>query len=219
MTAPHPRIDNNESRPTLALASNNRGKIAEFQALLGDRVTIASLIDLGLESPEETGATFEENAVLKAQFVFQQTGFVTLADDSGLEVDALGGLPGVRSARYAGDHRYDGNSRTLLLRNLSDAPATSRTARFVAVIAIIDDVGALSLTRGACEGRIARTERGSGGFGYDPIFELPDGRTMAELDASEKNIVSHRGQAVRLALPLILSALNRARSVVGKSKP
>jgi len=218
MTAPHLRIDD-ESRPTLALASNNWGKIAEFRALLADRVDIASLVDLGLESPGEIGATFEDNAVLKAKLVFQQTGFVTLADDSGLEVDALGGLPGVRSARYAGDHHHDRDNRDLLLRNLADVPDGSRTARFVAVLAVIDESGGLSLSRGVCEGAVARSERGTNGFGYDPIFELPDGRTMAELDASEKHIVSHRGQAVRLALPLILSALYRARGVVGKSKP
>lgn len=208
-----------ELRPTLALASINPGKIAEFQSLLGDRVTVASLIDLGLESPPETGATFEDNAALKAQVVFEQTGFVTLADDSGLEVDALDGLPGVRSARYAGDHHDDADNRALLLRNLSDVPDGSRTARFVAILAIIDASGSLSLTRGTCEGHIARSERGCNGFGYDPIFAFADGRTMAELDATAKNDVSHRGQAVRLALPGLLRALGLGNSEVSVPAP
>jgi len=196
-----------EVRPTLALASNNRGKLTEFHSLLGDRVTIASLSDLGLESPLETGATFEDNAALKARFVFEQTGLVTLGDDSGLEVVALGGLPGVHSARYAGDRHNDRDNRGLLLGNLADVPDGSRTARFVAVLALIDASGTLTLSRGTCDGAIARSERGINGFGYDSIFEFADGRTMAELDASDKNLVSHRGQALRKARPRLLRAL------------
>lgn len=194
-------------RPTLVVASSNPGKIAEFQSLLGGEVNIVSLIDLGLPSPEETGSTFEANAELKARYVFEHSGIVTLADDSGLEVDALGGLPGVTSARYAGKHQNDGDNRALLLRNLDSLPSTARTARFEAVIAILDTQGNLTLTRGACEGSIAFEERGNGGFGYDSLFELPDGRTMAELSASSKSVLSHRADAMRRALPGLRAAL------------
>jgi XTP/dITP diphosphohydrolase len=194
-------------RPKLAIASNNRGKIAEFQSLLGDEANIVSLDDLELDSPEETGTTFEENALLKAQFVFEQTGLPTLADDSGLEVDFLGGLPGVRSGRYAGEQHDDADNRALLLETLKGVPVEQRSARFVAVIAVIDHQGIASFTRGTCEGRIALKERGSGGFGYDSLFEFPDGRTMAELSSEEKNAISHRGNAIRLALPEIRAAL------------
>lgn len=208
MTVPLP-VDQIASlgRPTLALASSNSGKIAEFQAILGDDVTIMSLPDFGLESPEETGSTFEENAVLKARFLHDQTGLVTLADDSGLEVDALGGAPGVYSARFAGDHHNDADNRALLLRKLGEFPDQPRTARFVAVIAIVDGDGHLTLSRGTCEGTIARVARGTGGFGYDPLFELPDGRTMAQLDGATKNTLSHRARAMRQAMPALRVAL------------
>lgn len=194
-------------RTALALASRNLGKIAEFQVILGNAVDIMSLTHLGLTSPEETGSTFEANAVLKAQYVFEQTGMVTLADDSGLEVDALGGAPGVVSARYAGEQHDDADNRALLLRNLGSMRGQPRTARFVAVIAIIDGQGHVSLSRGTCEGSIAFDERGTGGFGYDSLFELPDGRTMAELTAQAKNQVSHRADAVRQAMPALRAAL------------
>jgi XTP/dITP diphosphohydrolase len=194
-------------RPKLAIASSNPGKLAEFQSLLGSEVDILSLADLGLDSPEETGVTFEANAELKARFVFSRTGFVTLADDSGLEVDALDGQPGVRSARYAGEQHDDAANRRLLLQALVEVPMPLRTARFVAAIAVVDANGSLFLSRGACEGQIARGERGSGGFGYDSLFELPDGRTMAELRSNEKNEVSHRSVALRSALPGLRSAL------------
>lgn len=208
MTLPLPQDHvTSRGRPTLALASSNTGKIAEFEAILGDHVTIMSLMDLGLESPEETGSTFEENAVLKARFLHDCSGIVTLADDSGLEVDALGGAPGVFSARFAGDHHHDADNRALLLRKLSEFPDRPRTARFVAVIAIVDGDGHLTVSRGTCEGTIAYAARGTGGFGYDPLFELPDGRTMAELDAGTKNTVSHRARAVRQAMPALRTAL------------
>ncbi len=189
------------------IASSNTGKLAEFRSILGESVRIVSLADIGLASPQETGATFEDNSTLKARYVYEHTGLVTLADDSGLEVDALGGAPGVRSARYAGDHHNDADNRALLKRNLAAVPAGDRTARFVAAIAIIDAAGALFVTHGACEGSIAFEERGSGGFGYDSLFDLPDGRTMAELAAVEKNSISHRARALRQALPALRQAL------------
>ncbi len=196
-------------RQSLAVASSNRGKISEFEWLLDNSASIMSIHDLGLTSPEETGTTFEENAVLKARYVHRQCGMVTLADDSGLEVDALDGAPGVLSARYAGQDHNDADNRALLLRNLHALPNAVRTARFVAVIAIIDTEGIESFFRGTCEGVIAHQERASGGFGYDSLFQLADGRTMAELPAEEKNAVSHRAEALRLAMPALRAALAR----------
>lgn len=207
------------SRPVLAVASANPGKIREFRSLLGDAVDVVSLPDLGLESPEETGSTFEENALLKARHLFRACGKVTLADDSGLEVDALGGKPGVHSARFAGEHRNDADNRALLVRKLHAVPDDARTARFVAVIALIGIDGATGLYRGECEGRIVRKERGHGGFGYDPLFELKGGRTMAELDAHGKNAISHRAMALRRALPDLRAALGLPSSPEGSDTP
>jgi len=206
-------------RPALAVASANPGKISEFRSLLGEAVDIVSLRDLGLDTPEETGSTFEENALLKAHYLFRHAGKVTLADDSGLEVDALGGRPGVYSARFAGDHHNDADNRALLAHELDGVPDGARTARFVAVIALIDVNGRSSLYRGTCEGRIVRVERGSGGFGYDSLFELEDGRTMAQLDAREKNAVSHRAQALRQALPELRVALGLETSLTSVRMP
>jgi len=194
-------------RPTLAIASSNQGKIAELRSLLGHAADIMSLHDFGLASPDETGSSFEDNALLKARYVYEQGGVVTLADDSGLEVDALGGAPGVLSARYAGEQHNDADNRALLIQALNALPNRPRTARFVAAIAIIDTRGSVSLFRGTCEGSIAFEERGSSGFGYDSLFELPDGRTMAELSNEEKNAVSHRAFAVRHAIPTLRAAL------------
>ena len=194
----------------LAIASNNQGKIAELRSLLGDAVNIVTLADLGLESPDETGETFEENAELKARYVHSQTGLPALADDSGLEVDALHGRPGVRSARYAGESATDADNRALLLAEMKDIPPARRTARFVSVITLVDESGEVHAARGACEGIITEQERGSNGFGYDSLFEFADGQTMAELDPDEKNRRSHRGQAMRYALPAIRAALGMA---------
>jgi XTP/dITP diphosphohydrolase len=201
------QVSSRPTRPRLTVASSNRGKLAEFQALLGDDVDIISILDLDIESPEETGATFEDNALLKARHLHHEVGGVVLADDSGLEVDALSGEPGVRSARFAGDHHDDADNRALLLERMASVPADQRSARFVAAIAIIDTPGHESLVRQTCEGRITYEERGSNGFGYDPLFELPNGRTMAELTRDEKGAVSHRGKAVRAALPILRQAL------------
>lgn len=196
-----------DTQPTLAIASSNRGKIAEFRALLGAGVTVVSLADLGLDSPEETGDTFEVNAALKARYVHDRTGLPVLADDSGLEVDALGGLPGVRSARFSGVTATDAGNRELLLRSMAHVPDNARSARFVCVIALVDRFGDVYLTRGTCDGAIAFAERGVHGFGYDAVFSLPDGRTMAELPPEEKNLISHRSQALRLAGPEIRRVL------------
>jgi XTP/dITP diphosphohydrolase len=196
------------NRARLVLASNNPGKIREFRDLLENQVEIVSLADLGLESPEETGVTFEDNAAIKARFLHEHTGDVTLADDSGLEVAGLNGAPGVRSARYAGDQHSDSDNRALLLRTLSADPSLDRAARFVAAIVLIDWEGNAHTVRGTCEGAITMDERGTNGFGYDPIFELPSGQTMAELTSDQKGAISHRGQAVREILPVLRTTLN-----------
>ncbi len=195
----------------LLLASGNRKKAAEIAALLGagaaGPLEVLSLADFpGLELPEESGATFLENARLKARAGAAGSGLPTLGEDSGLCVDALGGRPGVLSARYAeGDDRARYEK---LLRELRGVPAGQRTARYVcaAVVALPD--GREESAEGTCEGEIALAARGEGGFGYDPVFRQPDGRTMAELTPAEKDAVSHRGQALRVLAPKLLRLLS-----------
>ncbi len=191
--------------PKLLIATRNAGKLRELSALLGGvPYRLVSLADVGIDAEvEETGDTFERNAALKAESYRDMSGMLTLADDSGLEVDALGGEPGVRSARYAGETATDAERMELLLRNLSATatPQSRWTARFRCVIAIAapDGRGA-DLHHGVCEGRIVPQPRGDNGFGYDPAFLLPHlGLTMAELSDEQKNRVSHRAQAARRA--------------------
>lgn len=193
---------------TVVLASANRGKLEELQQLLGNCVKVVSAIDLDITMPEETGTTFEENATLKADAGFEQTGYVTLADDSGLEVDALDGRPGVYSARFAGESASDEENNQKLLTELADVPEGLRSARFRSAIAIRFDPDTLLVFEGSCEGAVGFEPRGTGGFGYDPLFTFPNGRTMAELEPDEKNAVSHRGEAMRKAVPVLLERLN-----------
>jgi len=186
----------------LLIATHNRGKVREYQQLLSDLpVEITYLDELGItEEVEETGQTFQENALQKARSYARLSGLPTWADDSGLEVDALNGEPGVRSARYAGPNASDEDRYRLLLRKLAGVPAPARTARFRCVVAVVWPDGRSFTTEGRCEGIIGETPRGENGFGYDPIFILPDqGRSMAELAPEEKNRISHRGRAARLA--------------------
>jgi len=190
--------------PTLVLATTNRGKAAEFRALLPDAIPVTSLADLGLPAPEETGTTFAENARTKAQSAALRSGSVALADDSGLEVDALGGAPGVRSARFGGEPADDARNRRALLDALAAVPSPQRGARFVCALALASPDGLLAEVDGSCEGRIAERPGGRHGFGYDPIFQLPDGRRMAELAPEEKNRLSHRAVAVRRLLPVLI---------------
>ncbi|MDI6843754.1 MAG: XTP/dITP diphosphatase [Anaerosomatales bacterium] len=183
-------------------ASNNEGKLREIRHVLeplGWEVLRAS--DVGGAAPdvEETGATFLENALLKARAYAETFDCVALADDSGLEVDALGGAPGVRSARYAGEPSDDAANNAKLLAELAEVPASERTARFRCVVALVWPDGRVLAADGVCEGSIGFEPRGSGGFGYDPLF-LPDatpGRTMGELSPDEKSAISHRGSALR----------------------
>lgn len=185
---------------TLIIASNNPGKIREIKAILGSRFAhILSMSEAGLQMDvEETGTTFEENAILKAQAVAQATGMTALADDSGLAVDALGGAPGVYSARYSGGDDQDNNDK--LLRELQDHD--DRRARYLCVMALAAPQGDVVTAEGRCEGAIAREPKGKRGFGYDPLFlvEGYDGQTMAQLPEEEKNRISHRKRAIEALL-------------------
>ena len=179
----------------LLVATTNPGKIAEYQALLtGLAVEMVGLLDLAIDlEVEENRSTFEENARLKARSYADASGLVTLADDSGLCVDALDGAPGIYSARYAPDAAA---RIERLLDALRHVPDERRTARFVCVIALAEPGGEIFTFEGVCEGRIARQARGDNGFGYDPIFYVPEhSRTMAELPVSVKNQISHRARA------------------------
>lgn len=179
------------------LASNNGHKIKEIKEILGDFFDVVSLREAGVESdPEETGATFEENARIKAVAGMKASGMPCIADDSGLEVFALAGLPGVMSARYAGGHGDDSANNEKLLRELENA--SDRSARYVCVICMAFPNGHEIVARGECRGTILKEARGEGGFGYDPLFFFPQfGKTFAEITAEEKNEVSHRKAALR----------------------
>lgn len=184
----------------LALASENPGKLAEFrEALAGLPMELSSAADLGVTGfPEETGASYEENALIKAAHVTLKSGLVTLADDSGLEVDALQGQPGVHSARYGGPGLTNGERMAHLLQRVRKVPDAERTARFVAVIVVATPGGAVHTFRGETEGRLLHGPRGSAGFGYDPIFFSPElGKSFAEASVAEKRSVSHRGRALQ----------------------
>lgn len=188
------------------LATQNQGKVKELQELLADaQVEVLSLRDIGnWEEVEETGSTFAENAALKARAAAERTGYISIADDSGLEVDALEGAPGVYSARFAGEPKDDERNNDKLLKLLADIPEDERTGRFRCALVIATPEGKEYFTEGTAEGKILRTRRGQGGFGYDPLFFMPDfGRTMAELTMSQKNKLSHRAQAFQKAIPIL----------------
>lgn len=182
---------------SIVLATRNPGKIVEIRALLpGMRFEPAAAFP-GCPEPEETGGTFKENALIKARAVARYTGRSALADDSGLEVDALDGAPGVRSARYAGTDATDRDNILRLLDALDGISDADRTARFRCVMAVVAPDGRTWTAEGACEGRILREPRGTSGFGYDPLF-VPAGyeNTFGELDAAIKNRISHRSMAL-----------------------
>jgi XTP/dITP diphosphohydrolase len=186
--------------PSILIATRNPGKVKEITVILEDSGwSFCSLQEFeSVETPEENGETYSDNAILKARHYAAATGMHALADDSGLEVDALGGAPGVFSARYAGENASDAIRRKLLLSELAKIDAKDRRARFVAVVAIARPDGTiLNLSEGICEGIITSVPRGTGGFGYDPLF-IPDGydQTFAELPENIKNSISHRAQAL-----------------------
>lgn len=197
-----------EGSPLLLIATNNKGKIKELRALLKDmqiELVTPPQIHLDLDVIED-GSTYAENALKKALAFARASGLISLADDSGLEVDALAGGPGLYSARYGstgGAKLSDAERRAFLVRNLQGKPRPW-TARFHATIAIDTPAGATHLAEGYCEGEIIPDERGTGGFGYDPIFLLSElGKTMAELSIEEKNRLSHRARAVMNAKPVL----------------
>ncbi|MBA2754597.1 MAG: RdgB/HAM1 family non-canonical purine NTP pyrophosphatase [Chloroflexota bacterium] len=194
----------------ILLATSNPGKAREFLALLPRGIEVVTLADLGLPSPPEDGVTLDDNAVTKA-LAGAVSGYLTVADDSGLEVDALGGAPGVHSARYAGTTVSDAANREKLLAQMRTIEPGQRTARFRCVVAIAGPSGLIATAGGHLDGVIAPVARGDGGFGYDPVFELPDGRTLAEIPLFEKNAISHRGRAYRAALPALRACLDASR--------
>ncbi|MBA2381662.1 MAG: non-canonical purine NTP pyrophosphatase [Chloroflexi bacterium] len=204
-------------RPRLLIATHSAHKLAELRDLLRlERGELVSFDDLGIaDDPDETGTTFETNARIKARFGARRTGLPTLADDSGLEVVALGGGPGVWTRRYAGPNATDTDNNTKLLAALEGLPPERRGARYVCVLALAvpaagSSAGAavpMRLVRGTTRGRIAFEARGSGGFGYDPLFEpageAVGGRTFGQWSAAEKHAISHRGRAARRMTPIL----------------
>lgn len=199
------KIDIDELDParTVVVATGNMHKLVEIETILSGVLPDVRFVALGqlgdFDDPEETGTTFLENALIKAEAAVEQTGLPAIADDSGLVVDALDGEPGVYSARYAGVHGDDGANNAKLLVNMVDVPEKERTARFVSVVALIDTDGLVTYGEGTCEGLVGFEGRGTNGFGYDPLF-LPDdtpGKTMAELTPEEKNAISHRFHALQ----------------------
>lgn len=184
----------------IIIATNNPGKVKDFQTIFEPKgIQVKSLADFPeIPEVEETGSTFEENALLKATAVAEYLGISVLADDSGLEVDALDGEPGVYSARYAGTNKNDRENYLKVLQQLENVPDEKRTARFVCVLAVVQPTGDKLTVRGTCEGTIAHQPVGENGFGYDPIFLVGEkGKTMAQLSNVEKSEISHRGNAIK----------------------
>ncbi len=192
----------------IVLASGNAGKLREFNAMLADLgIEFVRQSELGVQDADETGLTFVENALIKARHAAQHTGMPAMADDSGIVVDALGGAPGLYSARYAGEHGDDAANNAKLLKALQDVPDAQRTARFYCCIVYLrhaeDQLPIIA--EASWEGRILYSLSGANGFGYDPLFYVPThGCSSAELPAEEKNRISHRGQALRKLHELLL---------------
>ena len=198
----------------LLLASRNAGKLAELRRMLPDSVTVLGLDDFpGYVEDPETGATFEDNALAKAEQAARETGVIALADDSGLTVAALNGMPGVLSARWAGRHGDDAANNALLLAQLGDVPDERRSAAFVSVVALAVPGGGSRTVRGQWPGRLLREPRGANGFGYDPLFVPAEcdadgtGLTSAQLPSERKNELSHRARAMAAILPELRRAL------------
>lgn len=211
---------------SILVATTNRGKLAELGALLADLPV--KLLPLGVVLPDlspivEDGATFEANALIKARTASEAAMMVTLAEDAGLEVDALGGRPGVRSARFAKEGATDSENNAALLEALSEVDDDQRAARFRCVLVLLDPWNETTpevICEGRCEGAITRQARGAGGFGYDPLFVVSsEGRTMAELSDDEKNRVSHRAQATAAMRPALLALIESRRQTVARVAP
>lgn len=200
----------------ILLATSNPGKVEEYRVLLAHlSMTLVTPADQGLDDqPEETGVTFEENSLIKARYYAQASGLLSLADDSGLEVDALGGEPGVHSARFAGEGATDADRVVLLLSRLKGVPPEQRTAQFRCVVALAWPGGATETFHGSYEGQIADEPRGANGFGYDPIFYVPElEKTFAELEPDVKNRLSHRAVAARFAAERLRTVVDAARAL------
>ena len=195
----------------IVIATKNQGKLREMtEAFANLPVKILSLADFGeLPDAVEDGDTFAENARIKANFFMAKTGCACIADDSGLEVDALGGLPGVYSARFAGFHADDETNNQKLLDELERVGAKESKADYRCALAFVDTDGTILESEGACYGIIKKTAKGQGGFGYDPYFYINDSKTMAELTLEEKNKISHRGAALRQMVTLLSKLLYR----------
>lgn len=198
----------------IVLATRNGGKVKEFMNLLiGLDLNILSMNNFpDIGDIEESGSTFEENALLKARTVSSKTGLLAIADDSGLEVDALHGRPGIYSARYAGEAASDEENYLKLLEDMKDIPKAERGAAFVCTIAVSSPSGESITAVGRCKGEIATGPEGEGGFGYDPLFYLPElGCTMASISKEEKNNISHRGEAVKELKKILPAFLTKSR--------
>jgi XTP/dITP diphosphohydrolase len=196
----------------IILATSNQGKLQEFRNLISEYPwSVLSLEDFPeLPTVEETGTTFRENACLKVVTTAEKTGFIALADDSGLEVEYLDGMPGVYSARFAGDPGNDQKNNQKLLTMLEGVPDSLRGARFCCTIAVATPEGQVAYFEGVCRGKILTEPRGENGFGYDPLFYLPElGKTMAQLTEVEKNRISHRGKALRGIIPVLEEILSQ----------
>ena len=197
----------------IVAATRNAGKLRELHQLVADLpVVVLSAEDVNLPDVDETGATFEENAVKKAVNAARITGRISLGEDSGLEVDALGGKPGVYSSRFAGPKATDEDRNRLILEQLAGVPWEKRTARYRAVVAVATPDGRVEISHGVCEGIIAEQPDGTNGFGYDPIFFYPPfGCTFGRATPDMKNSVSHRGQALRGILPALRRLIQSAK--------
>ncbi|WNB93232.1 XTP/dITP diphosphatase [Bacillus sp. NEB1478] len=185
----------------ILIATKNKGKVSEFQSMFDEfGIEVVSLLDMeNIPDVEETGDTFEENAILKAETICNKLNIPVISDDSGLEIDALEGRPGVYSARYAGSHKNDEDNMDKVLKELQSVPNMNRTARFVCALAFARPGKETFVVKGKCEGEILHERRGTEGFGYDPIFYLPSmNKSMAELTKKEKNKISHRANALML---------------------
>jgi len=194
-------------------ATSNRDKVREFREILaGTGIEVLSLKEAGIDCAiEETGTTFEENAAIKAGTIRDLTGLLTIADDSGLEIDYLDKAPGVYSSRFMGEDTPYLQKNTAILEKLNGVPDEKRSARFVCAMAIAWPDGGMDICRETMEGRIAYEIAGENGFGYDPIFYLPEyGCTSAQLTAQEKNAISHRGKALRQAVERLVSAQQKS---------
>lgn len=203
----------------VVLASKNKHKLLELQSFLSQHdIQVVLQSELGIDiEVEETGSTFEENSMLKAQAVMQAAGLPAIADDSGLEVEALNGAPGIYSARYGGAQNHSDADRVqYLLEKLKDVPAGARAARFVSVVTLVYPDGRSIVARGTCDGEIADEPRGTGGFGYDPVFYMPaEGCTFAQLTQQRKDEISHRANALNSFVQKLTGQMSGGKEQAG----